>query len=842
MATGAAFSFSTADSKLVNVQNVSMGAGASVTLTGQTEAFTITGGGGAETIISSSGDDVINGGLGDDFIQAAAGADVINGGAGSDTVSYADVTGATAHGEAAVTGMAVNFSGESIADADITAVMGTGIVTGNADPDALLAVGTVQYLTGTKGTTADAYSIDTVTSVEGFVGSALNDYIVLGADAVTVDAGAGADAIFSGTAADNIDAGAGADVINIGAASDHGAGETITGGDGADTIRFNSVLGQTLVLSANVTGVETAAIASVDGTATGTTAENIDASALTAGIALVGNGGNNSLTGSAFADTFAAGLGNDRMIVDDADTSVDGEGGADTMVLAANATFTATQLLNVETAELASGVALTVDHTDVLDTDNLATVNGVNDAATETLIVNGAALGVIATKDFGGLTLNNVSFDYRGGVGSDNITGTSAADVISGGFGVDILNGNGGSDTLTGGEGSDTFTVEGNDSRTNIVVITDFEATAAGDTLNLVNSDITAASGAVGTTRQDIDGGPVTRADGVTIESFSVTATGEVTLFDTNTALGTTTSVFAQTAADVVAITEALHLNIGVANVVTFGLDADANGTAESTIVASVDLTTGETNIVELSNLAFGANLAAAAGPGVINISASAGAAVPTENADTLTGTANADSIDALGGNDTIDALGGNDTIDGGAGDDQITGGDGNDQITGGAGADTFNIAFGGEGEDTIAFVAADDIIDFTGASNVADTATGGEVTVNGFQRINFSFGNTTIGDGITVISNSSAASLAVADVATFLEDIDPSPGSAAITGYNDDEVQYIAVDNGTNTAIFQYSSDGGFDTIAAGELTLIVTLTGVTTGQLSAANFADFV
>ena len=227
---GSSFVFSTADSKLQGVENVQLGSGSSVTLTGQTEGFNVIGGGGAETIITSAGDDTINAGLGNDFIQAAAGADVINGGAGLDTVSYADVTGATSHGEAAITGMAVNFSNVSIADADlqddIGATEGTAnIVTGNDDPNAALAAGTVQYLTAGKGG-ADEYAIDTITSIEGFVGSALNDYIVLGADAVTVDAGAGADVIFSGTAADNINAGSGDDFILIGSSSDHGAAET----------------------------------------------------------------------------------------------------------------------------------------------------------------------------------------------------------------------------------------------------------------------------------------------------------------------------------------------------------------------------------------------------------------------------------------------------------------------------------------------------------------------------------------------------------------------------------------------------------------------------------------
>jgi trimeric autotransporter adhesin len=633
---GSSFVFSTADSKLQAVENVQLGSGSSVTLTGQTEAFNITAGGGNETIISGSGDDVINGGLGNDFIQAAAGADVINGGAGSDTVSFADVTGATSHGEADVTGMAVNFSGESVADADITAnVAGlggaAGIVTGNFDPNALLASGTVQYLVAlaNKGTTADEFAIDTITSIEGFVGSALNDYIVLGADAVTVNAGAGADLIFSGTAADNINAGSGADFVLIGSSSDHGAAETIEGGSGADTIVFTSVLGETLVLSANVTGVETVQITDAAGAATGTTSESIDASALTAGIALVGNDGANTLTGSAFADTFAAGAEDDRLIVDDLDTAVDGGAGTDTIVVAANTTFgilaadgTTQQLENVEEASLASGVTLTVDNTDVLGANNIVTVTGVNDGATETLVVTGAVIGGSATLDFSGgtITLTNVVLNYQGGAGTDDVTGADlTADILSGGLGNDTLTVavNGGEDTLTGGDGADTFEVAAADSTRDIVVITDYEVfgTATVDTLDVVDTTVATLSGVatVGVdTRVDLaPGAIVTRADGVTIESFEVSATGLVTLYNSNLAVGTIDEVYAQSDADIYAIMEALTLLSGAATAYTFEYDFNEDGTADGQIVVSDDFN-GITNIVQLVGVT-GAELDAAA-------------------------------------------------------------------------------------------------------------------------------------------------------------------------------------------------------------------------------------
>ena len=634
LAAGEAFTFNTSNARLTNVETITLGAATSVNVTGQTEAFTFVGGSGSETIVAGSNNDTINAGLGDDVITGAAGADVINGQGGNDTASYADVTGATSHGLADLFGIAVNLTDAAIDESGTNDAIEEILDTvGNNEDYELgqtgsteLEAGTAQYISDTKG---DAYSIDTLVNVEGVIGSSLTDFIALGAGGMAADGGRGNDAIFGGNGADTMVGGLGDDVFFIANDSDHAAGEIITGGDGTDVIRFTSVEAGTLVLSANVTGVETVQITAAFVRAISTTDESIDASALTAGIALVGNDGANTLTGSAFADTFEAGPGDDRLIVDDLDTAVNGDAGTDTIVVAANTTFgilaadgLTQQLQNVEAAELASGVTLTVDNTDVFG-PGIVAVTGVNDAATETLVVTGAAIGATAVLNFsaGAITLTNVVLNYQGGAGTDSVTGADlTADILSGGLGDDFLTVflAGGEDTLTGGDGLDTFSVSLSDSTRDIVVITDYEVfvgTATVDTLDVVDITVATLSGVatVGVdTRVDLaPGAIVTRADGVTIESFEVSATGLVTLYNSNLAVGTIDEVYAESDADIYAIMEALTLLSGAPTAYTFEYDFNDDGTADGQIVASDDFA-GITNIVQLVGVT-GAELDAAA-------------------------------------------------------------------------------------------------------------------------------------------------------------------------------------------------------------------------------------
>jgi Ca2+-binding RTX toxin-like protein len=195
---------------------------------------------------------------------------------------------------------------------------------------------------------------------------------------------------------------------------------------------------------------------------------------------------------------------------------------------------------------------------------------------------------------------------------------------------------------------------------------------------------------------------------------------------------------------------------------------------------------------------------------------------------------------------DTIIGTDGDDTITGGLGDDVITGGDGDDTLVGGGGDDTYLIAFGGEGADTITFVLADDVIDFTGTSDVVDGAADGSISVGGFDAVAVLAGGTTAISAaagfnfVTDTGGNDAASLAVADVATFLGDTDAAGAGSTFEANDVDDDFYIAVTDGADVGIYFYEGDGVDTVIDAADLTLIATLDGIT--SFAALNIVDFI
>jgi Ca2+-binding RTX toxin-like protein len=206
-------------------------------------------------------------------------------------------------------------------------------------------------LTGVKGITGTGNELANV-----ITGNSAANRLIGGEGNDALLGNAGNDLLDGGAGDDGMDGGAGNDVFLVRDAADHGAGETIIGGAGTDTLRFTSTTtGQTLTLAA-ATQLEHVTIATAAGFTTGTTALNVDAAAVDVGLTITGNAGNNVLTGTAFndilnggggndtldsgagADRMAGGSGNDTYVSDPGDgqdTAADSGGTADTLLFGA---------------------------------------------------------------------------------------------------------------------------------------------------------------------------------------------------------------------------------------------------------------------------------------------------------------------------------------------------------------------------------------------------------------------------------------------------------------------------------------------------------------------------
>ena len=136
-----------------------------------------------------------------------------------------------------------------------------------------------------------------------------------GADTLT---GGGANDLLDGWAGlDSLDGRGGSDLYLVAAVADHPAAEIHdSGAAGIDELRFTSTTASTLRLFAGDTGLEKVVIGTGTGSTantSGTKALNVDASAVTNGLTLIGNAGKNVLVGTASADILIGGAGSDTL-------------------------------------------------------------------------------------------------------------------------------------------------------------------------------------------------------------------------------------------------------------------------------------------------------------------------------------------------------------------------------------------------------------------------------------------------------------------------------------------------------------------------------------------------
>lgn len=162
-------------------------------------------------------------------------------------------------------------------------------------------------------------------------------------DALTILGNDGRNVITGTRFADQLDGAGGDDLFMISDATFHPAGEIISGGSGTDEIRYSAtapdLVGQTLLLSSFVTGVERVSI----GTGTGNTPIltslelNVDASAVSNGLTISGNNGANRIIGTQLADVLTGNNGADVLTGNNGNDTLTGGLGRDDLIGGAGA-------------------------------------------------------------------------------------------------------------------------------------------------------------------------------------------------------------------------------------------------------------------------------------------------------------------------------------------------------------------------------------------------------------------------------------------------------------------------------------------------------------------------
>ncbi len=578
----------------------------------------------ANTLNGGSGNDVLRGHGGDDILIAGSGADTIDGGAGFDIVSYAGST---------------NILG-------------------------------VRYNTiiGNRGEVED----DTLTSIEGMIGTSRDDVIWMTNVANFVDGGVGDDELGGLRGDDRLVGGAGSDELFGGEGVD-----TLEGGDGADFLLGDE--GDDIAYGGagdDIYYVDSTADATIEdlnagndtvrSSASYTLSNNIELLILTGSNAIngAGNGLNNSITGNAGANSLWGNAGNDSINADagadhlygeDGDDTLNGgadndtvDGGADNDALFGGDGFdTLYGRAGNDTLDGGGGndqleggagddTYIVEGAVDVIVEFGGAGTDTVRSSATRTL---GAALenliltGAEAINGFGN-TLNNV------------ITGNDAANTLNGAAGIDTLSGNGGHDTLNGGNGTDAL--NGGD----------------GDDLLDGGNDADALNGG-----------------------------------------DSTDTLYGRTANDV--------LNGDAGNDIIYGGDGDdvANGGGDDDLIDGLnhddvlsggdgaDQIYGRQNNDMLSGDAGNDELYGGDGIDTLNGGSDADLLDGGNGDDALAGGDGTDTLYGRQGNDTLAGDAENDTLYGGDGDDNLAGGDGEDTLEGGNGVDRLN---GGLGADVL--------------------------------------------------------------------------------------------------------------------------------------------
>jgi serralysin len=466
---------------------------------------------GNDTLKGFSFDDTLDGGAGDDLLLSSAGEDDFIGGTGMDTVSYAAlgarvsinltsgnhgngeefrdsfsgvelIIGTSLNDQLIGNGLANQFDG-GFGDDNLQGMGGDDILSpgsgantldGGAGNDIVSYAnvspfgGGITYIIAPFEFKIGEISDDTLTSIEGIIGTNRADRIELDNAANYIDGGGGddrlrgfggADTMLGGAGVDDIHSGADNDTVDGGDGNDLIAGslgnDIIAGGDGDDLIdggsgadQINGGLGIDTAGYSNSAGavrVNLSSGAGLDNDAQGDVFSSIEI--------VVGSAFDDRLTGSANADTFRGGAGIDTLLGQNGNDVLEGGEGADVV----NGGNNDDVLIGGAGADqLTGGAGIdTADYSASLGAIrvNLGSLQGLdNDAAGDRF--NSVEI-VIGTNFDDRFTGGDLGDTFRAGQGADTLLGQNGDDVLDGGAGVDNLNGGNGNDYLIGGAGAD---------------------------------------------------------------------------------------------------------------------------------------------------------------------------------------------------------------------------------------------------------------------------------------------------------------------------------------------------------------------------------------------------
>lgn len=460
---------------------------------------TINGGSGNDTIFAGIGNDLISGGLGADVIFDGAGNDTATGDDGQDYFwigTGADDGSDSLDGGAGIDSLIEDLSGETAGTYTVTLNLDTGahyldsgasgvdtivgmenyLLIGNFDAtvignslanilttddgdDSISGFSGADSLTSAGGndTLGGGWGEDTLNGGWGndfIAGNEDPDYLVGEAGSDTLVGGSGNDTLIGGDSPDTLIGDSGADSMDGGAGSDRytiDSFDTVmdTGVSGYDVAIINVATGLSVDVS-DWTGVERVNGFSGD--------DSLSAATSAVGMVLSGDGGDDTLIGSALndtllggsdADSLVGGDGNDNMLGGAGFDTFDGGDGNDAFFIGDTGDFVVDGGDGFDKAVINEAAGLSIS---IGNWESVERINGFSGSDE----IDGTG------------STENLTIDARegldtliGGFGNDTFYGGTMGDLIDGGFGDDALIGGNGFDSLTGGLGND-FLLGGN--------------------------------------------------------------------------------------------------------------------------------------------------------------------------------------------------------------------------------------------------------------------------------------------------------------------------------------------------------------------------------------------